>query len=319
MRIIDIIDRNIEHGDCRFTFELLPPLKGEGTGGIFSAIDSLIPFDPAYINVTNQREVVKWEQRDGGLERRVYRHRPGTVGMSAAIMKRYGLEVAVHLICGGNSRYDLEDSLIDLDFLGMHNVLALRGDGLKDEDGFHPAPDGHSHALGLVEQIASMNRGEFIDGEVDRCHRSRFCIGVAGYPEKHSEAESAEQDMGYLKAKVEAGAEYIVTQMCFDNSKFLDFVARCRAAGIEVPIVPGIKPLSTLRQIELLPRTFHIEFPEQLKKELSLCADNASVRALGIEWATQQALELKRAGLPIIHFYTMGKTDNVARIVKNVF
>ncbi len=319
MQVIDIINDNIAKGSCRFTFELLPPLKGDGTEGIFAAIDTLAVYDPAYINVTNQREVVKFIEREGGLlERRTYRHRPGTVGISAAIMKRYGIEVVAHMICGGNSRYDIEDALIDLDFLGIHNVLALRGDNAGGEKRFAPHPQGHLHAEGLVTQIMEMNRGRFIDGEVEDCHRSNFCVGVAGYPEKHAEAPNMEVDLENLKRKVDAGASYIVTQMSFDNRRIFAFIEACRRMGITVPIIPGIKPLSTLTQLSVLPQTFHVDLPQDLVREAMKCADNKAVRELGIEWATQQALELKRSGLPIIHFYSMGKTDNVARIVKNV-
>lgn len=320
MQIIEIIDENISKRRSRFTFELLPPLKGEGTEAIFSAIDTLVEFDPAYINITNQREVVKYVEREGGLlEKRIYRHRPGTVGIAGAIMKRYGVEVVAHMICGGMSRYDIEDALIDLDFLGIHNVLALRGDNLADEKRFTSHPQGHSNACGLVEQIVDMNNGLFIDGEVKDTHHSRFCIGVAGYPEKHAESPNIDTDVAYLKRKVDSGAAYIVTQMSFDNSRIFDFIERCRKAGITVPIVPGIKPLSTLSQITVLPRTFHVDLPQELVAEAVRCRNNNDVRDMGVEWAIAQARELKAAGLPIIHFYSMGRTDNVARIVKAVF
>ncbi len=320
MRIIDIIDHNIAAGSCQFTFEVLPPLKGEGTSRIFSAIDTLAPLGPAYINVTNQREAIKTEfDSEGRPRRRVYRHRPGTVGISAAISKRYRIEVVPHMICGGNSRYQIEDALIDLDFLGMHNVLALRGDGLKDESGFRPHPEGYAHAEDLVRQIVDMNRGRFIDGEVDDCHRSKFCIGVAGYPEKHAESVDLESDIANLKRKVDAGAEYIVTQMCYNNDKIFSFIKRCREVGIEVPIIPGIKPLSTLAQLDVLPKVFGVEIPEDLVRVVRRCTSPEAIKEVGIEWATMQATELKRAGLPIIHFYTMGRTQNIASIVKNVF
>lgn len=320
MQIIDIINENISRGTSRFTFELLPPLKGEGTDAIFSAIDTLVEYDPAYINITNQREVVKYVEREGGLlERRIYRHRPGTVGIAGAIMKRYDIEVVAHMICGGNSRYDIEDSLIDLDFLGINNVLALRGDNLADEKRFTPHPQGHANACDLVKQIVDMNNGIFIDGEVKDTHQSKFCIGVAGYPEKHSESPNMETEIAYLKQKVDAGGQYIVTQMGFDNSKMFSFIEQCRAAGITVPIIPGIKPLSTLTQLTVLPRTFHVDLPQDLVKEAMKCKDNAQVRELGVEWGIAQAKELKEAGLPIIHFYSMGRADNVAKIVKAVF
>lgn len=321
MRIIDLINENIAKGKCRFTFELLPPLKGDGTEGIFGAIDPLADYGPAYINITNQREVVKYVEHENGLfENRVYRHRPGTVGISAAIMKRYeGMEVVPHMICGGMSRYDIEDALIDLDFIGIRNVLALRGDGMKHEKQFFPHPKGHVYASELVDQIMDMNNGIFIDGEVEDTHRSSFCVGVAGYPEKHAESPNMETDIQNLKKKVDAGADYIVTQMSYDNEKIFSFIRRCREAGITVPIIPGIKPLSTLKQINALPHTFHVDLPQDLVKEAMKCKDNAQVRELGMEWAMQQSRELKDAGLPIIHYYTMGRTDNIVRIVKSIF
>jgi methylenetetrahydrofolate reductase (NADPH) len=234
-------------------------------------------------------------------------------------MKRYGIETVPHLICGGLSRYDIEDALIDMDFLGIENVLALRGDSRRTERRFAPHPDGHAYADGLVRQIAAMNRGEFVDGEVENCHHSKFCIGVAGYPEKHSEAPNMATDIENLRRKIDAGAEYIVTQMCFDNQRIFEFIERCRAAGITVPIVPGLKPFTTKSQLTVLPQTFHVDLPEELVKAVSQCKDNRAVKQVGIEWATMQARELKAAGLPVIHFYTMSRTDNVAEIVKKIF
>lgn len=320
MKVIDIINQAEANRAPRFTIELLPPLKGDGTQGVFSAIDTLVEYGPAYINVTFQREDEKLVEREDGLwERRITRRRPGTVGISAAIMKRYGIETVPHLICGGLSRYDIEDALIDMDFLGIENVLALRGDSRRTERRFSPHPDGHPYADGLVRQIAAMNRGEFVDGEVEECHNSKFCIGVAGYPEKHSEAPNLATDIENLRRKIDAGAEYIVTQMCFDNQRIFEFIERCRAAGITVPIVPGLKPFTTKSQLTVLPQTFHVDLPEELVSAVASCKDNRAVKQVGIEWATMQARELKAAGLPVIHFYTMSRTDNVAQIVKNVF
>lgn len=320
MKIIDLINDAQRGGRCRFTFELLPPLKGDGTEAVFDAIDTLAPLGPGYINVTFHREDIRYEERPGGLlEKHVVRHRPGTVGISAAIMKRYDVEVVPHLICGGQSKYDIEDSLIDMDFLGMNNVLALRGDSLKGERGFTPHAQGHRYASGLVAQIAAMNSGVFIDSDGRSNHKTNFCIGVAGYPEKHAEAPNMETDIENLKRKVDAGAEYIVTQMSFDNDRILSFVDTCRAAGISVPIIPGIKPIATKTHLSVLPQTFHVDLPQDLVKAVEACRDNAQVREVGVEWAAMQAEGLKKAGLPVIHFYTMGKTDNVARIVKQVF
>jgi methylenetetrahydrofolate reductase (NADPH) len=318
MKVIDIINRAAREGKTRFTFELLPPLKGEGTAPVFEAIDTLAPLDPAYINVTFHRETTRYVERPDGLaERHTIRHRPGTVGISAAIVKRYGIETVPHIICGGLSRYDIEDALIDMDFLGMHNVLALRGDARRGESRFEAHPQGHAHADGLVAQIADMNRGKFVDGE--GAQHTDFCVGVAGYPEKHAESPNPEADMAALKSKVDAGADYIVTQMSFDNARILDFVARARAAGITVPIVPGIKPLATKAHLSILPQTFHVDLPPELVGEVERCRDNAAVRELGIEWAAHQAAGLKKAGLPVIHFYSMGRTTNIAQIVKSLF
>ena len=318
MNVLDIINTAIAEHRTRFAFELLPPLKGDGMGGVFAAIDRLIGFDPAYINVTFHREGIKQSVRpDGGIDWHVVRRRPGTVGISAAIQKKYGVEVVPHLICGGQSKYDIEDALIDLDFLGLHNVLALRGDKSQNEKFFMPHPQGHSHAVDLVRQIAAMNRGEFVDGEVEECHHSKFSIGVAGYPEGHEESPSPEADIAALKAKIDAGAGYIVTQLFYDNACFFDFVRRCREAGITVPIIPGIKPLSTLRHLEILPETFGVKLPEELVREVKAHPDG--VREVGTEWAIAQSRELMAAGVPVLHYYTMSRTTNIQKIVKAVF
>lgn len=320
MHVTDIIKRAAAEGRPRFGIELLPPLKGDGVRGTFDAIAPLVEFSPAYVNVTYHREDVKYVEKEGGLlERRIVRRRPGTVGISGAIMKEFGIEAVPHLICGGQSRYDIEDALIDLDFMGINNVLALRGDNLKGENVFKSNPQGHCYADGLVRQISDMNKGVFVDGEVDRFHNSQFCIGVAGYPEKHSEAPNMEEDMANLKAKVDAGADYIVTQMSFDIASILRFIELCRASGIDVPVVPGIKPFSTKAQLTMLPQIFHVDLPQELVKAVSACKDNAQVREVGIEWAIEQGRGLLAAGIPVLHFYTMGKTDNMAKIAKALF
>lgn len=321
MKVSDIIRGAVEAQTTRFTFELLPPLKGAGLQGIYEAIDPLIELDPAYINITFHRESIKENiLPDGTMEWHVVRRRPGTVGVSAAIQKRYNTEVVPHLICGGLSKYDIEDALIDMDFLGLNNVLALQGDKSQNERFFMPHPQGHTHAIDLVRQIAAMNRGEFVDGEVDECHHSQFSIGVAGYPEKHFAAKSIETDIAHLKAKVEAGAEYVVTQIFFDNSKFFDYVRRCREAGITVPIIPGLKPLASVRHLTALPETFSISVPDELRAEVTAHANNAdAVREIGIEWAIAQGRELKAAGVPVLHFYTMSKTHNIQKIARAIF
>ena len=321
MIVADLITRTATEGGCRFAFELLPPLKGDGMQGIFGAIDPLAEFDPAYIDVTFHREVMHTQTlADGRVERHVARRRPGTVGISAAIRERYGIETVPHIICGGLSRYDIEDMLIDMDFLGLHNVLALRGDKSPDEACFTPHPQGHAHAIDLIGQIMAMNRGEFVDGEVEECHHSEFSIGVAGYPEKHSDATSLDEDIAQLKAKVDAGARYVVTQLFFDNSKFLDYRGRCRKAGINVPIVPGIKPFAVARHLEILPRIFGTAIPEDLEREVRLHINDAkAVREIGSEWCIAQCRELKAAGVPVLHFYTMSRTEEIARIAKAIF
>ena len=307
-------------GQTLFAFELLPPLKGETISSIYHTVDVLGAYHPAYINITYHREEVKFIEREGGLlERRVVRKRPGTVGISAAIAARYGIDVVPHLICGGFSADETEDALIEMNFLGIDNVLALRGDNVRGEHAFRPHPGGHLHASELVAQIAGMNRGEYLSGEVEHPAPTDFCIGVAGYPEKHAEAPNLQTDIEYLKRKVDAGAHYIVTQMFFDNAKYFDFVARCRREGIEVPIVAGIKPFSTKAQLSLLPQVFGVNIPEELSRAVASAADNAAVRRIGIEWAIGQCRELIRQGVPALHFYTMSRPDNVEAVVKAVF
>lgn len=318
MNVLDIIRETSARETTRFSFELLPPLKGDGTRSVFTTIEALREFDPAFINVTFHRESIKETLTpDGHIEWHRMRRRPGTVGISAAIRDRFGIEVVPHLICGGLSRYDIEDALIDMDFLGLHNVLALRGDCGPNERHFMPHPQGHSHAIDLVRQIAAMNRGEFVDGEVEECHHSKFSIGVAGYPEVHAEARDITSDIARLRDKVDAGAEYVITQMFFDNAKYFDFVRRCREAGITVPIIPGIKPLSTLRHLEILPETFGVKLPEELVREVKAHPDG--VREVGTEWAIAQSRELMAAGVPVLHYYTMSRTTNIQKIVKAVF
>lgn len=320
MHITDIIKDAEKKGITKFAIELLPPLKGEGVDNVFGAIEPLVDLGLSYVDVTYHREDVKYvEKTNGLLEKRIVRRRPGTVGISGAIMRHFGIEVVPHLICGGMSRYDIEESLIDLDFLGIRNVLALRGDNLKGENSFRVHPEGHSYATELVEQIVGMNKGVFVDGEVEPGYKTDFCVGVAGYPEKHAESPNKTEDLARLKEKVNAGADYIVTQMSFDNSKILTFVKDCRAAGIDIPIIPGIKPFSTKAQLALLPQIFHVDIPEELVRAVNKCKDNSEVREVGVEWAIAQGRELMAAGLPMLHFYTMGRTDNMVKIAKALF
>lgn len=320
MKVTDIINSAISLGETKFAFELLPPLKGETIGAIFDTIDSLVEFNPAYINVTYHREDVKYiERADGLLERRIVRKRPGTVGISGAIAAKYGIEVVPHLICGGFSKFDIEDALIEMDFLGIQNVLALRGDALKGENGFTPHPKGYAHAVELVKHINQMNNGVYADSEIENCHPTDFSIGVAGYPEKHSQSPNLATDIQYLKAKVDAGAEYVITQMFFDNSKYFAFVEECRKAGITVPIVAGLKPFSSKGQLTMLPQIFHVDLPADLVSAVEKCAKTSDVRQVGVEWAIAQSKELKAAGVPVLHYYSMGKSDNIVKIAKEVF
>lgn len=306
--------------DTLFSFEILPPLKGEHFEHLEANISRLLEFDPAFIDVTyHQQEVEFRELADGKIEKKTVRKRPGTVGMSAAIQYKTQRDVVPHLICGGFSQEDTENALIDLHFLGIDNILVLRGDPVSNQKYFVPEADGHHHALGLVKQISNLKRGVYLDEELENSNPMDFCIGVAGYPEKHSEAANSQIDLKNLKDKVDAGADYIVTQMFFDNKKYFDFVDKCREIGIDVPIIPGLKALATKRQLMILPQTFHIDLPEELVREALKCKDNNSVRQLGIEWAIMQSKDLRAKGAPVIHYYTMGKSDNIELIVKDVF
>lgn len=315
MKVIDHIN---QAKDTLFSFEILPPLKGKSIQSIFDSIDPLMEFKPSFINVTYHREEYVYKKRENGLlEKVTMRKRPGTVGICAAIINKYDVEAVPHLICGGFSREETENALIDLQFLGIDNVLALRGDSIKTESTFRPHTDGHEYAVDLVKQINEMNQGKYLLDEVTMAPTD-FCVGVAGYPEKHFESMNLTTDLQYLKEKVDAGADYIVTQMFFDNQKYFAFVKACRDAGIDVPIIPGLKPIKSLRHISFLPKFFHIDFPEDLSKELLKCKSNEDVDQLGIEWAIQQSKELKEFGVPCLHFYTMSNSSSVQEILKNI-
>lgn len=316
MKVIDHLNAADE---TLFSFEILPPLKGKSIQSIFDGIDPLMEFKPKFINVTYHREEYIYKERDNGLlEKIAIRKRPGTVGICAAIMNKYQVDAVPHLICGGFSKEETENALIDLQFLGIDNVLALRGDSIKTESNFKPHPNGHRYAVELIEQIQEMNSGNYLIDDI-QLEPTDFCIGAAGYPEKHFEAMNLTTDLQYLKAKVDAGASYIVTQMFFDNKKYFDFVQACRNIGIDVPIIPGLKPLKTLNHISFLPKFFHIDYPEELSKELLSCKSNADVEKVGVEWAIQQSKELKAAGVPCIHYYTMSNSEQVKKIAGEVF
>jgi len=300
-----------------FTFELLPPLKGHSIERIYHTIENLLEYSPAYINFTSHRnEVVLAERPDGLLEKRVTRKRPGTIALAAAVKYKYNVNVVPHLLCGGFTREETENVLIEMNFLGINDVLALRGDPPRGSRVFIPEPDGHRNSSELVRQIADMNKGHYIDPELKNMNATSFCIGVAAYPEKHFEAPNMKNDMMNLKLKVEAGASYVVTQMFFDNAKFYAFRNAIRAMGINVPLIPGIKPVTAMTDVNLLPQTFHIEMPEELVHELSKCRSDEEAREVGIEWATLQSRDLLKNEVPGIHYYTLGRSDNIARIVK---
>lgn len=302
-----------------FTFELLPPLKGHSLERIYKAIDRLIDFDPAYINFTSHRnEVIYKERPDGLLEKRTIRKRPGTIALAAAVKYKYNITVVPHLLVGGFTKQETENALIEMNFLGIDDVLALRGDPPRGSRMFMPERGGHKYATDLVKQIVNMNNGKYID-DVEQTTPTNFCIGVGGYPEKHHESPNICSDLEMLKKKVEAGAEYIVTQMFFDNSKFFSFVEACREEGITVPIIPGIKPVVSLSDIKLLPQTFNIDLPTDLVKELAKCKKNEDTWQVGVEWATMQSKELLSKGVPGIHYYTLGSSDNICRIVKAAY
>ncbi|MCE7992356.1 MAG: methylenetetrahydrofolate reductase [NAD(P)H] [Roseivirga sp.] len=317
MKIIDHINK--AKGQTLFSFEILPPVKGESVQSIFNAIDPLMEFKPPFIDVTYHREEYVYKKRENGLLEKVStRKRPGTVGICAAIINKYSVDAVPHIICGGFSKEETENALIDLDFLGIDNVLVLRGDAIKTEGRFEPDPNGHSYASELLQQVLDLNNGEYLHEEVVR-NKTNFCIGVAGYPEKHFEAPSLNTDLRYLKKKVDMGAEYIVTQMFFDNKKYFEFVDKCREAGINVPIIPGLKPITTKKQMTFLPSIFHVDLPDDLVDELEKCNDNAAVREVGIEWAIQQSKELKEAGVPCLHYYTMSRSKVTRRIAEGLF
>lgn len=303
-----------------FSFEILPPLRGKSVGGTYADIEKLMEYAPAYINITTHRNEVSYRDLGGGTFREVTsQRRPGTVAIAAAIRERYGVRPVPHLICGEYSRREIEDQLIDLSYLGINDILVLRGDRAHNASTFTAADDGHEHAADLARQVTDFNAGIMADGTIAERVEPPITFGVAGYPEKHEEAMNAHFDMLNLKAKVDAGADYVVTQMFFDNERYFDFVRRARQAGITVPIVPGIKPLTSLRQLSLLPRVFHIDLPQQLGEMLLDCKSNEDVREVGVEWGTRQARELKESGVPSIHFYSMHATTSVARIARNVY
>ncbi|WP_103664739.1 methylenetetrahydrofolate reductase [NAD(P)H] [Gracilimonas amylolytica] len=308
------------NGNTLFSFEVLPPLKGQNIRSLFDHMDPLMEFKPPFVDVTYHREEYVYKKRGNGLlERKTVRKRPGTVGICAAIQNHYKVDAVPHIICGGFTKEDTENALIDLNFLGIDNVLLIQGDTRKPEREFVPEPDGHAYASELIEQVVDLNKGVYLDEELENAQPSDFCIGVAGYPEKHFAAPNMQTDLKYLKLKQEKGADYIVTQMFFDNKSYFNFVDRCRENGITLPIIPGLKPITSIKQLTILPQLFHVDLPMELTAELEACNNNEEVRQVGIEWTISQSKELMQYGVPSLHYYSMGKSASVYEVAKALF
>ena len=317
MKVIDHIKNS--KGKTQFTFEILPPVKGHHINSIFDNVDPLMEFNPPFIDVTYHREEYIFNEKENGLlEKKIVRKRPGTVGICAALQNKYNVDAVPHILCGGFSREVTENFLIDLDFLGIDNVVALRGDAIKSETYFTPNKDGHKYASELVNQITNLNNGKYLE-DLEVATKTNFCIGVAGYPEKHMEAPSMKSDLHFLKEKIKLGADYIITQMFFDNNKYFEFVDLCKKEGIDVPIIPGLKPISTLKQLNLIPHRFHCDLPEPLIKEIIKCKDNSQVRQVGIEWCIEQSKELANKNVPFLHYYSMGRSSNIKKVAEAIF
>lgn len=305
--------------DTVISIEILPPLKGKGIQSLYSHLDPLMELKPSFINVTYHRsEHLFKKTADGNFQKVIVRKRPGTESICAAIMNKYNVDTVPHLICGGFSINDTEDALINLNYLGIDNVLVLRGDAAKNEANFEPEPGGHNYAIDLLKQVQNLNAGLYLEEDLKNTTKTKFCVGVAGYPEKHFESPNMDTDLQYLKQKVEAGADYIVTQMFFDNKKYFDFVSACRAIGITVPIIPGLKPVYSKKQLTVLPKIFHIDLPSALSDEINKCKADCDVEMVGQEWLLHQSKELKKAGVPALHYYTLGKPLIVAEVVRGI-
>jgi methylenetetrahydrofolate reductase (NADPH) len=316
MKVIDHI-KSAE--DTLISFEVLPPLKGKGIEALYKHLDPLMEFKPAYINVTYHRSEHVFKKRiDGSFEKVIVRKRPGTESICAAIMNKYDVDTVPHLICGGFSINDTEDALLNLQYLGIDNVLVLRGDAAKNETTFEPEPGGHKYASDLLKQVVNLNAGIYLEEDLKATNKTTFCIGVAGYPEKHFEAPNMQTDLQYLKSKVDSGADYIVTQMFFDNAKYYTFVNACRDVGITVPIIPGLKPIYSKKQLTVLPKTFHIDLPADLSNEILKCKSDEDVEKVGEEWLLHQSIDLKKNGVPVLHYYTLGRPMMVVNVVKNL-
>ena len=317
MKVIDIINSRKK---TLFSIEIVPPLRGNNIEGIYKRIDQLIEFDPAFINITYHKdEAVYTTLKNGTVKKRTLSKRPGTVALTASIMNKYKVEVVPHLTCGGFTRDQAENALIDLNFMGIENLLVLQGDAGHKQTQFVPEPNGHTNAVELLEQVVDMNSGKYLDNKLEQPYPSNFCVGVAGYPEKHYAAADLNSDIQYLKAKVLAGADYIVTQMFFDNKYYFDFVDKCRAEGITIPIIPGLKPIAMVNQINILPKLFHTHIPEELSNEIKKCKDNKQALEVGTQWSIAQAKELMEKGAPVLHFYTLGAGNSIRKIAEEIF
>jgi len=316
MKVIDHIN---QAKGTLISFEVLPPLKGKGIGALYKHLDPLMEFKPSFINVTYHRsEHVFKKNADGSFQKVIVRKRPGTESICAAIMNKYNVDTVPHLICGGFGINETEDALINLHYLGIDNVLVLRGDAAKNETTFEPEPGGHKYASDLLKQVVNLNSGIYLEEDLKDSHKTKFCIGVAGYPEKHFEAPNKDTDLQNLKKKVDAGADYIITQMFFDNAKFFAFEKACRDIGITVPIIPGLKPIYSKKQLTVLPKTFYIDLPTDLSNEILKCKTDEDVEKVGTEWLLMQSKELKKAGVPVLHYYTLGRPHVVANVVKEL-
>jgi methylenetetrahydrofolate reductase (NADPH) len=307
------------NGKTLFSFEIIPPKKGNSIQELYNNIDPLMDFKPPFIDVTTSREEYVYIDRDGLLDRKITRMRPGTVGICAAIKHKYNVDTVPHVLCGGFTKEETEYLLVDCHYLGIENVMALRGDAMNHQKYFEPASGGHTYACELVKQIQNLNNGKYLHDVIEADDKADFCIGVAGYPEKHIEAPSLKSDLKRLKEKVDAGADYVVTQMFFDNKRYFKFVEAAQQAGITVSIIPGIKPIAVKRHLQLLPQVFKIDLPEELISEVEKCKDNKAVRQVGVEWAIQQSKELLEFGAPVLHYYSMGKSDNIKAIASQLF
>ena len=315
------VTENIQkaEGNTLFSFEIIPPKKGKNIQELYDNIDPLMEFNPPFIDVTTSREEYVYIEKNGLLDRKITRMRPGTLGICAAIKHKYDVDTVPHVLCGGFTKEETEYLLVDCHYLGINNVMALRGDAMKHQSYFEATKGGHQYAQGLVEQMRNLNQGKYLHDVMEIDDRCDFCIGVAGYPEKHIESPSLKTDLKRLKEKVDAGADYVVTQMFFDNQKYFEFVKAAREIGIEVPIIPGIKPIAIKKHLQLLPQVFKIDLPEDLITAVDACQNNKEVRQVGIEWCVQQSKELIDFGVPVLHYYSMGKSSNVREIAKQVF